>query len=354
MRKLTTSDLLFSLTYILLSAIIFFFPIQNLDELWNYNFARCISDGMTPYKDFSMLQTPIAAYLASFFVRIFGGGLFSFRIALFVLLLGTQITLYCLCLQITKNKAIAFTLTSLIFAMNLLCFYYNYNNLSLCLVLLILLLKISARESLKSNIIEGLIFGLLPLIKQSTGLVLLFVFLIECFYKILAKKNSIKYSIITALISLIPGFIFFASLFFSNNFKWFYEYAVLGISTFTHKLNIFEFVFSDPLSFVFGVGTIVIICYVLYVVIKTKTFFKKQTLCFVISLVCFFSVTYPIFDVAHYIVGIIPLIVIFFLFIDIKHIRKSENAILYTLSCVILILSCVSVIPIGNEYKVSD
>ncbi len=126
-RKLTTSDLLFSLTFILLSAIIFFFSIQNLDELWNYNFARCIADGMTPYKDFSMLQTPLAAYLAAFFVSIFGGGIFSFRLAAFILLSGIQIAYYFLCLKIAKSKAIAFTLTSLIFALNILCFYYNYN-----------------------------------------------------------------------------------------------------------------------------------------------------------------------------------------------------------------------------------
>lgn len=353
-RKLTTSDLLFLLTFILLSAIIFFFPIQNLDELWNYNFAKCISDGMTPYKDFSMLQTPLASYLAAIFVSMFGGGIFSFRLAAFILLSGTQIVYYFLCLKITKSKAIAFTLTSLILALSLLCFYYNYNNLSLCFVLLILLLKNSRRESFKNNIIEGFLFGFLPLIKQSTGLILLSVFLMECFYKIFVRKKAITINVVSALISLIPGIIFVVSLFLTDNFKWFYEYAVLGVSTFTHRMNIFEFLFSDPLSFVFGIGTVIIVCYVIFIVVKTKTFFYKRTMCFIISLAWFFSVTYPIFDVAHYIVGIIPLIAIFFLFFDFKHIKKTDRVILYVLSCSILILSCVSVIPIGNEYKVSD
>ena len=337
-----------------LCSIVFVFPIENLDELWNYNFARCIADGMTPYKDFSMLQTPLAAYLAATFLKIFGGGIFSFRLAAFILLSGTQIAYYFLCLKITKSKAIAFTLTSLIFALILLCFYYNYNNLSLWFVLLILLLKNSKSVSLKNNIIEGFLFGLLPLIKQSTGLILLSVFLMECFYKIFVSKKTITINVVSALISLIPGIIFVVSLFLTDNFKWFYEYAVLGVSTFTHRMNIFEFLFSDPLSFVFGIGTVIIVCYVIFVIVKTKTFFKKRTVCFIISLVWLFSVTYPIFDVAHYIVGVIPLIAIFFLFFDFKHIKKSDRVILYVLSCLILISSCVCVIPIGNEYKVSD
>ena len=250
---------IYYICFVFLSSIVFFIPIQNLDELWNYNFARCIADGMTPYKDFNMLQTPLSAYLAAVFVKLFGSGLFSFRIVSFVLLLGTQISTYYLCLKITKNKAIAVALTSLIFALNLLCFYYNYNNLSLCFVLLILLLKNSRRESLKNNIIEGFLFGLLPLIKQSTGLILLSVFLMECLYKIFARKKAITMSVVSALISLIPGIIFVASLFLTDNFKWFYEYAVLGVSTFTHRMNIFEFLFSDPLSFVFGIGTVTIV-----------------------------------------------------------------------------------------------
>ena len=54
-KRIITVNSFFVLFFIILSVIVFLFPIKNLDELWNYNFARCIADGMTPYKDFSML-----------------------------------------------------------------------------------------------------------------------------------------------------------------------------------------------------------------------------------------------------------------------------------------------------------
>lgn len=33
--------------------------LTNLDELWNFNFSNCVSKDMVPYRDFSMVQTPL-------------------------------------------------------------------------------------------------------------------------------------------------------------------------------------------------------------------------------------------------------------------------------------------------------
>ena len=35
----------------------------NLDEIWNFNFARNIANGLIPYKDFNMLQTPLLTFI---------------------------------------------------------------------------------------------------------------------------------------------------------------------------------------------------------------------------------------------------------------------------------------------------
>ncbi|MFR1776822.1 MAG: hypothetical protein ACLSW4_02030 [Clostridia bacterium] len=37
--------------------------LANLDEIWNFNFARNIANGLIPYKDFNMLQTPLLTFI---------------------------------------------------------------------------------------------------------------------------------------------------------------------------------------------------------------------------------------------------------------------------------------------------
>jgi hypothetical protein len=44
---------------VILTSIIIIKPLNDLDEIWNYNFARNVHDGLVPYKDFNMLQMPL-------------------------------------------------------------------------------------------------------------------------------------------------------------------------------------------------------------------------------------------------------------------------------------------------------
>ena len=37
--------------------------LANLDEILNFNFARNIANGLIPYKDFNMLQTPLLPFI---------------------------------------------------------------------------------------------------------------------------------------------------------------------------------------------------------------------------------------------------------------------------------------------------
>lgn len=48
--------LLFILIFLAILSIILQKEIKDLDEIWNYTFAKNISEGIIPYKDFNMLQ----------------------------------------------------------------------------------------------------------------------------------------------------------------------------------------------------------------------------------------------------------------------------------------------------------
>ena len=46
--------------------------INNLDEIWNFNFARCIANGLIPYKDFNIIQGPLLPMICGGLLKIFG------------------------------------------------------------------------------------------------------------------------------------------------------------------------------------------------------------------------------------------------------------------------------------------
>ena len=61
-------------------------PLSSLDEVWNFNIGRCIANGLIPYKDISMVSTPLLGFLISIPLRIFGQEMFYIRI--FAIILG--------------------------------------------------------------------------------------------------------------------------------------------------------------------------------------------------------------------------------------------------------------------------
>ncbi len=55
--------------------------IQNSYELEVYDFARCIANGLVPYKDISMIITPLFPIISSFVLKLFGDEMVILRIA---------------------------------------------------------------------------------------------------------------------------------------------------------------------------------------------------------------------------------------------------------------------------------
>lgn len=66
---------------IIVSGHVFIQELANLDEMWVYNFARCILNGLLPYKDFSIIITPLFPMISAIFLKIFGDEMVVLRIA---------------------------------------------------------------------------------------------------------------------------------------------------------------------------------------------------------------------------------------------------------------------------------
>ena len=95
MNKKFLIDLLFIFfLFLLFFASIITRDLYNLDEIWNFNFARNVANGLIPYNDFNMVQTSLMAIFNGILLKTFGINLIVFRVI--AALLGSAIIFYLL------------------------------------------------------------------------------------------------------------------------------------------------------------------------------------------------------------------------------------------------------------------
>ena len=70
MKKRIHNLLLFILIFISILSTIILNPLNDLDEIWNYNFARNIANGLVPYKDFNIVVTPLLSIICGIILKI--------------------------------------------------------------------------------------------------------------------------------------------------------------------------------------------------------------------------------------------------------------------------------------------
>ena len=80
--------------FITVLSMIIIKPISNLDELWNYNTARTISEGLIPYKDISMITTPLLPMITAIFLKLIANEVIVSRILAAILWTGILFTIY--------------------------------------------------------------------------------------------------------------------------------------------------------------------------------------------------------------------------------------------------------------------
>ena len=264
--------LLMFFSILLILVFIYSYFLINVfgDEIWNYGFSYNIASGLIPYRDFGMLQTPLYFLLASIFIKIFGSYLFSFHLFnSFVLASIIYIFYY-------KLKYKGFILIPFVF---LNC-YPSYNIFSI-LILLIILILLDKKFKFKDYTI-GLLVGIMFLVKQHIGIVLLIPML---YY----SKKRLK-----GLIGFIsPIMLFFVYLIYNSAFYEFVDYCFLGI---------FDFGESNSIWFFFPIEFIICLI-ILYKLIQSK--FKNKSLFY---LLMYQVVTVPIFDDYHFMIGMIPVL----------------------------------------------
>ena len=309
MRTAVKNILLFIFIFIIVFSIIIIEPIGDLDEIWNYNTARIISEGLIPYKDVSMITTPLLPMVTAIFLNLISNELIISRILAALLWTGILFTIYKIFMTLLKEENISLIFTAIIgwICRDIYCIDYNVAVLFLALIILYKELHGS-----KQDLLIGLLAGLAVCTKQSIGVTLAFVVVL---YKLLfvENKEQFKEYIKTALKRivgiLIPVIVFIIYLLVTGAMSEFINYAVLGISTFSNKIPYVELLQNDNIEIVvlsilvpIAILIMAIILIVTKVIKKENTYIPKILTMFIYSL-SIIIVMYPISDSIHFLIG---------------------------------------------------
>ena len=283
----------------------------NLDELWNYNIARCIKNGLIPYKDISMITTPLFPTMFAICLKIFGDNLFVFRIIGAVLFTLILIFTYKIFYELLKKQSIAIIFTGIICFALFQYFMVDYNFFVLLISLIIeyLELKIYCVEQKRhtnnketseqkytniiwdkrhtnkkqhrffsDDLLIGFLAGLAICSKQTLGFfILLYVLLINLLF--IRNKDDWKVYLKTAMNRLIGAFIpslmFLIFLVVTKSYDDFISYAILGIRTFTNSIpyrNLIqsEVTITKTLAIIIPFFVTIMIAYSFYLLRKLK------------------------------------------------------------------------------------
>ncbi len=327
-KKITQNIFLYLVLLISISSIILPRYIGDLDEIWNYNFANCISKGLIPYKDFNIVITPFLPILEGIILKILPNELIIIRILAIILSSSILFLIYIVLenLKINKNVSILTTAIIAYLLKNYFCIDYNFFVLFLTLLIIYIEIKnTNKKQQIKYNLLIGILVGLCITTKQTTGiLIAISTIAYEIIFLIHNKKmsndvglrfhlgpnqpkhtNQHMLNIITKIIGItIPITILLIYLILNHALYDFFDYCILGIKTFNNKVSYINLIKSNQIA----IKILSILVPLSWLAITITSLIKKDKKLFIILTLSIaeFVVTFPISDNIHFLIGSIP------------------------------------------------
>lgn len=149
--------LLITFIFIAIFSIIIIKPINDLDEIWNYNTARAISEGLIPYKDVSMITTPLLPMITAIILKVITNELIISRILATIMWTVILFTIYKILIILIKEENISLISTGLI---GILCrdiYCIDYNIVVLFMALIILYQELKSLQNPDKDIKKDLL-----------------------------------------------------------------------------------------------------------------------------------------------------------------------------------------------------
>lgn len=160
----------FILIFVFILSIVLVKPLGDLDELWNYNFAKNVSKGLIPYRDFNMVPTPLLSIICGIILKLTFDSLITMRIIATIICTFIFLLVYKLFIFLDLDRKVASILTCIICYIMHTTFCVDYNWFTLLVTLSIIILEIKEidKNNISHNIVLGLLAGICITIKQTS------------------------------------------------------------------------------------------------------------------------------------------------------------------------------------------
>ena len=155
----------------------------------------------------------------------------------------------------------------------------------------------------------------------------------------------------------MPGNIVFFLLLINGILPAFWEYAALGVTTFTHRIYIWQYMFISPINFAVVIFILFTIVKSLILIIKDKCVVSREQHCRILMLALSAGVVaYPLTDSNHMMAALVPYIICFVYCFRYGVYTKKQNIICIITAFAVLIISpLVVLINLDNdEYVISN
>ena len=326
--------ILFIIAFIIIFFSILAKPINNLDEIWNYNFARNIADGLIPYKDFNMLQMPLLPIISGIILKYTFNEIIITRILAGFLCATIMLLVYKILKILDVKKELAVLITGIITLLMLEYYCLDYNFATLLIVLLIIYNEIKfykkdkniIKANIKQDILLGIMAGIAILLKQNTGILVIIAMLANKIFFI-KNKQDLKEYLKSFLFRLMPILILIGLmiiyLIYNNCFNDFVNYSIKGVSEFSNYIPYKKLLKLD-ITGLFALLVPITFGIVIYKIIIKRD--KDKALYFLLIYgLAMFVVAFPISDKIHFYIGAIPTIVLMSYLLSSKITNIIEN-----------------------------
>lgn len=258
----------------------FFYARFSGDQIYNYGFSYALSRGEIPYNDFNMIIPPLGAFIYMIPFLIFGPSLIVFNLFQAGLL---TLMFYFLFKMYDKKAWILLVILLLPLPIPFVTSIFQGYNFLLIFEFILLLYLIRNK---KSDLLIGLLFGLMVFTKQTVGVLM---FIPSFIYLFRDRKVFLK----RFLGFLIPCFVMLIYLLITGSLVNFFDMCLFGMLDFTGENGGLLKILGDFYFYIFllEVGVLV------YLLVKNRKDreYTKQ----VIYTLIFSTIAIPLFDYNH-------------------------------------------------------
>ena len=337
MKKHIYNILFFFSIFIIILFIKLAIPLNDLDEIWNYNIARNIADGLIPYKDISMITSPLLGMITAVFLKLIANELIVTRILNAILATLILYSLYQTMniLKISKNINYLVIIILLIILKEYFCLDYNWAVALMGIIILNLELfnlenKEKDKSNFKYNFLIGNLVGIAICFKQSIGLLIAIIAILYNLIFIQRRKDIVEFikrTIIRICGIFLPISILILYLFYNNALYEFVDYCILGIKTFSNSISYINLIREKNIL----LRVISILIPTIYLITSIKIIIninrgKDIKILFTILgySVSLFAISFPIANGIHLLIGSLPSLILFVYTLNLVIIKYSK------------------------------